>query len=417
MIEFVNSLGVSFLLLIIVISLCIVFYKLIKNFLAIKKINKKQNLCADEKKKIKENSQWNLSIVLSILLSGLIFVVLFTSQYEIKKNYADEIKNNNCGLEYLFQEKERDKKERIEKSENVMHFEWFSEVFQAETDQQNKKILIKKDDWEKYKDNFEELLLKKNSEYMIKYKDKQEGNIEYTESEWFIQRRKCYISARDSESKDLTDEEARSGYMAGLDVIKGDWSLINVFQTAVLAETAFYKTLSESDKIIDAAAAIELFETCSGTDKFYAGDNVMIYKDDTVFRSGKIFLNEGMNTQYFNDKREHYILMSLCCFDFCLNYERPKEDTEEKDKKDDLQYLYYCCLSLQYLWSDLDVELRESLCEELLDKWNGNEPKNENEDLYKTQNFENKTEDEIKSMKAWLEKCVNNIRLQKSNES
>lgn len=245
--------------------------------------------------------------------------------------------------------------EKIVEDEIVknLHKDWFGN--------QNENVSIDKKMIDKYRWRTQDIFSNCKEEYIASQEEVKDKGLEIQKN------KKTFEEVVSTEQSKLTLEKCRKGYCAGLDVINYYHKSENVFQTAVLAENAYYISVingTEDERQGDLAVAVKCFEEFTAYKNMNPGDGRIKSKFEIAFRIGKMLYREaeilknGISLENKQTAR-HFLLYAFECFKYAV------EGVGKKNEKYVL-YLYYEGLGAFKLLGYIDeISVKQTLCNEV----------------------------------------------------
>ncbi len=368
-------------LCLILLVLGFLLYKSLKDIHILREEERKRGTkekYKDDIARLKNQKDW--------LIVGMLFLIgLFTFgiykhfEYAIEDKFAWSYQERKGINDSTFKIIERTKTKEVELYEQRLHVDWYDDVFESENASITQSVL---DGYDRHVKNIfliipqqKDVIMKSDNDNMIAEKKTQFEKI---------------VS---SDNSALTSEELWNGFLLGEDVIKIYYTSENVFQTAVLAESAHDHAIQYNQDIntsvVYSAGANEKFEEFLQFSNRDAGGGVEISESAVCFRVGKMLYCDSQGYDGENEKmRKHCGVYSYSCF-------KLSEEMVDSSAPDYLLYLYYCGLGcLNILPFIEDASLCKKICGEELSKWEELE-RNIGEDYIYKYNVENKSAEEI----------------------
>ena len=340
----------------------------------------------DDIARLKNQKDW--LIIGIFFLFGLITTGVFIHfEYVIEDEFAWSYQERKSINDSTFEIIERTKVEETELYEQRLHVNWYDDIFETESASITQSVL---DGYEKYVKNIYRIV------------PQQEDVIRETDNDNMIEKKKTdFEKIVSSDNSTMTPEELWNGFMLGEDVIKIYYTSANVFQMAVLAESAHGYAIQYNQDIntsvVYSAGSNEKFEEFLKFSNRNAGDGLEVSEDQVCFRVGKMLYCDSQGYNGENEKMaKHCGVYSYVCF-------RLSEEMVDSRDPDYLLYLYYCGLGcLNILPFIEDESLCKEICCEELSKWEKLE-ENIGENYIRGYNVENKSVEEILEVRDILE--------------
>lgn len=375
-------------LCLILLVLGFFLYKSIKDIRILKKAGRKRGTIEkykDDIARLKNQKDW--LIFGMIFLSGLfVFGILEHFEYAIEDEFAWSYQERKSINDSTFKIVERTKVEEMELYEQRLHMDLYDDVFESESASITQIVL---DGYDRY------------VEHIFRIVPQQKDVIRKSDNDnKIVEKKSKFEKIVASDNRTMTSEELWNGFLLGEDVIKIYYTSENIFQMAVLAESAHDHAIQYNQDIntsvVYSAGANEKFEEFLRFSSRNAGGGVEVSEDAVCFRVGKMLYCDSQGYYGENVKMaKHCGVYSYSCF-------RLSEEMVDSNDPDYLLYLYYCGLGcLNILPFIEDESLCKDICSEELIKWEKLE-ENIGEDYIYRYNVENKSTEEILAVRNML---------------
>lgn len=375
-------------LCLILLVLIFFLYKSLKDIRMLRETGRKRGRTEkykDDIARLKNQKDW--------LIIGMFFIIALLTiggfkhfEYAIEDEFAWSYQERKSINDSTFEIIERTKDEETELYEQRLHVDWYDDVFESENASITQSVL----------DGYE-----KNVKNIYRIVPQQENTIRKSDNDNIIEMKKSdFEEIVSSDNSMLTSEELWNGFLLGEDVIKIYYTSENVFQMAVLAESAHDHAIQDNQdintSIVYSAGSNEKFEKFLKFSNRNAGDEVEVSEDHVCFRVGKMLY---CDSQGYNDENE---MMAKHCGVYSYSCFRLSEEMVDSNDSDYLLYLYYrglgCINILPFIE---DESLCNDICSEELKKWEKLE-ENIGEDYIYRYNVENKSAEKIFEVRDML---------------
>lgn len=344
------------------------------------------------------NHKRNCFLFWFVIVSVLIIISLLGHRRikkGVKGEYSDALKKNVYNDEKIFSKEEIQETEK-EKIDKGLHLDLEkTSKNNIETHKSEEETLEQKIEnyQKKMEEIFSQIPFEGEASKIMKSEDMLDEEIE--------EKIKIFSRYVQAPSETLSEQECWEGYEAGTIVMEKNNTSENCFQTAVLAEAAYYKSCAAqrpaSIREKYASGAVEYFEKFANYSVLYAGEDVIMEKCDVAFRIGKIIFQEK-DYVADEDKEMYQHCLLLAYSYFC--YARSEVDNMDVRYVENLYYEALCCIKV---FEEIDTAYGIKLCRNVLKDWKMLETKKK----YTAWKVEKKSSDDLRLVKERLEDIIN----------
>ena len=354
LVKYVDTIAYSCIMVLICLGVILLFGVLALWGIALRHIKKEENKYDKEKIARIKKKCWSILAVDMVLLSVFVYLIVIYVKYHNNEKtvWKSERSNNENAL--CFEIIERNELQDIKQNRDKLHIEWYSLEAQESID---------KETLDYYKKNVNDIFIAvPQKENRIDYAAVGKINSNYKK------KHEHFIELVRSNHKNLDPEELWKGYQDGLTVCEIYETSENIFQTAVLAESACENAqkFGVQDEVLleYTAGMISQFERFLDFRNRDIGNGIQVSDVDVCFRMEKGLYRVSMKKSLSDDEVvKHCSLFAYACSQYVV------EETDISDSRY-LMYLNYSGLSCLNIVKYInDTQLCKELCQKELDRW------------------------------------------------